>query len=335
MTRSTTNHLAFGGRTSVFSHQAFLYADVEELVAVTTAFVESAAAEQCPVLVAVPEPRLDILRDGLAGLHSAVEFVDMAEAGRNPGRILSSVFTAFADDHPGRRVVVIDEPIWPGRKPAEYAEAVRHEALTNLAFAGVHASIHCAYDVARLPEAAVDAAVRTHPHLGGPYGSRPSPGYSDPADIARSYAAQLPPPPADAATAHFEARDLRMMRRRVAAAARAAGVEQHRVDDLQHAVNEVLTNTVVHTRSPGRISYWQDARTFVCEVRDSGHIRDPLAGRRLPRSDQPTGRGLVLVHHLCDLVQVTSSREGTVVRLHMDRDRDMDSADGRPEAASE
>lgn len=320
MTRSMTSDQESGGTASGFCHLAFLYADVGEFVAATTAFVESAVAEQSPVLVAVPAPRLDHVRDRLARLDSGVRFVDMAEAGRNPGRILSSVFTAFADDHPGQRVVVINEPIWPGRTPAEYAEAVRHEALTNLAFAGVRASIRCAYDVAKLPEAAIEAAARTHPELCGEYGSLPSPGYSDP-DDADSFAGQLPPAPAQAATTTFAASDLRIMRRRVADAARAAGVGRRRVDDLQQAVNEVLTNTVIHTGLPGRVSCWHEDRSFVCEVRDSGHISDPLAGRRLPRSDQSTGRGLVLVHHLCDLVQVRSSREGTIVRLHMDTDR--------------
>ena len=53
------------------------------------------------------------------------------------------------------------------------------------------------------------------------------------------------------------------------------------------------------------------------EVRDAGHIREPLVGRRRPTPEQQSGRGLWLVNRLCDLVQIRSSHEGTVVRVHV------------------
>ncbi len=54
-------------------------------------------------------------------------------------------------------------------------------------------------------------------------------------------------------------------------------------------------------------------------MRDHGHISDPLAGRLAPPLEQHGGRGLWLVNHLGDLVQIRSSPEGTVVRVHMRR----------------
>jgi anti-sigma regulatory factor (Ser/Thr protein kinase) len=56
---------------------------------------------------------------------------------------------------------------------------------------------------------------------------------------------------------------------------------------------------------------------FQCEVRDRGWIDDPLAGRERPSDLRGGGRGLWIVNHLCDLVQVRSSASGSVVRLQM------------------
>jgi anti-sigma regulatory factor (Ser/Thr protein kinase) len=44
-------------------------------------------------------------------------------------------------------------------------------------------------------------------------------------------------------------------------------------------------------------------------------VADPLAGRLTPAHDQEGGRGLYLVHQLCDLVQLRSSPSGTTVRV--------------------
>jgi anti-sigma regulatory factor (Ser/Thr protein kinase) len=55
----------------------------------------------------------------------------------------------------------------------------------------------------------------------------------------------------------------------------------------------------------------------VCEVTDAGYFDQPLAGRRRPDADRVGGRGMWLVNQLCDLVQVRTLPEGTVVRMHL------------------
>jgi hypothetical protein len=45
----------------------------------------------------------------------------------------------------------------------------------------------------------------------------------------------------------------------------------------------------------------------------------PLADRERPLPDLSAPRGLWLANQLCDLVQIRSLPEGTVVRLHMYR----------------
>jgi anti-sigma regulatory factor (Ser/Thr protein kinase) len=60
---------------------------------------------------------------------------------------------------------------------------------------------------------------------------------------------------------------------------------------------------------------WLEPGAMVVEFSDSGHLTDPLTGRLVPRLDSTGGRGLYLVHQLCDLVQVRSSPGGTTVRV--------------------
>jgi anti-sigma regulatory factor (Ser/Thr protein kinase) len=82
-------------------------------------------------------------------------------------------------------------------------------------------------------------------------------------------------------------------------------------------VSEAITNSIRHGGGSGRIGFWFERGTLLCEVRDHGRIADPLAGRVRPRVDQFDGRGLWLINQLCDLVQIRRTAEGQVVRLHV------------------
>ena len=67
----------------------------------------------------------------------------------------------------------------------------------------------------------------------------------------------------------------------------------------------------------GTLTTWQEDRALVFQVSDHGHIGERLVGRLRPAPDQASGRGLWLVNHLCDLVQIRSGAHGSVVRVHM------------------
>ena len=96
-----------------------------------------------------------------------------------------------------------------------------------------------------------------------------------------------------------------------------AGLSLIRQDDFVLAINELVVNTVRHSGGPGLLRAWEDDDTLVCEVRDGGHLEQPLLGRIRPQPGQIGGWGLWLVHQLCDLVQMRSSDAGSVVRVHM------------------
>lgn len=305
---------------TTFDHPGLLYRDTEEYLRGTTSFVRAAVAAGDAVLVAVPGDNLALLRDRLADVAGAVRFADMAEAGRNPGRIIPGVLLAFAAEHQGRRVSIIGEPIWPGRSDVEYPACAAHEALINSVFAGHDAAILCPYDAARLDEARLRDAWRTHPVMIDAGGRRPSPWYTDPLATAARFNRPLPQPPSTAEAMSFTSvQDLSRVRRFVSGYAGRAGVPQTRTDDLVAAVNELVENTILHTAAGGVVTVWAEDEHLVCQVDDRGHLADLLAGRVPPAAHTEGGRGLLLANLLCDLVRIHTRPGGTTIRLHMRR----------------
>ena len=99
--------------------------------------------------------------------------------------------------------------------------------------------------------------------------------------------------------------------------ARKAGLPEARIVDFVIAVSEVTANTVRHARSTGSMEIWTGDGEIVCEIRDRGVIKDPMAGRQPPAPDAGGGHGLWLVRQVCDRVELQSDENGTVIRLHM------------------
>lgn len=301
-----------------FVHPALFYAGPSDYLAGTVPFVRAGLEAGEPVLVAVPGPNLARIADALGDASADVRMADMTVAGRNPGRIIGSVLTAFADEHAGRRVRVIGEPIWAERSSTEYPACVQHEALINLAFEGRDATILCPYDTRRLSPAALLDATRTHPLLYEGAAEKASPGYEDPLDLVERYNEPLPEPDGtvDMDLMVFDgAVGARAVRQFVHDRAVAAGLGPDRVTDIRRAAHEVALNTIVHTGRAGLLSVWEEEGHLVCEVQDSGTITDPLAGRRPPEAHDGSGSGLLLVHALCDLVRHHRTDEGTTTRL--------------------
>lgn len=177
-------------------------------------------------------------------------------------------------------------------------------------------TILCPYDVARLPEEVIAGARRTHPVLISGGRTERSQAFACAEGMPAGCDSPLPGVPADATVAAY-AQDLRPVRTLVGDEARQAGLPRSRAVDLVLAVSEVAANTLRHTSSGGTISLWPADGELICQLADTGHIADPLAGRRPPDRDHPGGQGLWLVNQVCDLVEIRTGPDGTVVRLHM------------------
>ncbi|MDQ2708531.1 MAG: sensor histidine kinase [Actinomycetota bacterium] len=300
-------------------HEGFLYAGVADYLAGTVPFVLDGLAAGEAVAVAVPGANLARIADALGSHAPAVHLVDMAEAGRNPGRIIGSVLTRFIDEHPGQRARIIGEPLWAERSHTEYPACVQHEALVNVAFAEREATILCPYDAGRLGSVALLDATRTHPILVDGEHHVASLQYVNPVQLAARYDTPLPEPPesADVDVMVFDAAiGARGVRRFVHEHAENVGMIPGRIADLRAAVHEVALNTLVHTGQPGILSVWLEDGHLVCEVQDSGSITDPLVGRRPPEPFDGCS-GLFLVHQLCDLVRTHVTGHGLTIRMYV------------------
>lgn len=140
-----------------------------------------------------------------------------------------------------------------------------------------------------------------------------------PASGGAAAAGDLSParPPADARTMAYR-EDLAAVRQFTQEQARQADLPPALAADLVIAVNELAANTLAHTAGAGTVTIWSTPRQIICQVSDSGHITDPLAGTRPEDPAAPGGHlGLWVVQQICDLVHVQTSAQGTTIHLHM------------------
>ena len=300
-------------------HAAMPCRNEREYVAGIVSVVHSAWAADRNVLVEVPAPRGELVRDALGPDAGRVQFGDMTQDGRNPGRIIPVLYQ-FVAAHPGRHLAMIGESMWPARSAQAYGAVVQHEALVNLAFADQHATIVCPYNVTELPEQALADAERTHPMLLVDGERITSSRYSDPAAVVEDIYEQQPPPPDDAEVLDFTV--VAKARQVVFDWATRRGLPAERVTDLLIAVSEIGGNSIIHGRAGATLLTWIEDGWLVCEIRDKGHITDPLAGRVPPPLMTESGRGLLMVNYLCDLVQLKTGPTGTAIRLWMNLSED-------------
>jgi anti-sigma regulatory factor (Ser/Thr protein kinase) len=300
-----------------FLHEAFFYANDAEYLSRTVPFIQEGLDRGEPMLVALPAKNVELLQPCFGpAAASLLRFASMEELGRNPAWIIPA-WHEFAAPHvaAGRPARGIGEPIWASRSADELEECGRHEALLNLAFADADGfTLLCPYDLSTLNSDVIHEAHRNHPHVSNVGGSEHSSSYEH--DIPAWLESPLPDPPPHARSFDFDRSSLSVIRHVVAQQAHAAGMRRARVDDLVLAVGEAIANSLMHGGGRGRATLWQDGDRIVCDIEDLGRILDPLAGRVRPAANGVGGRGLWLMHQLCDLVQVRAIPEGQVVRLH-------------------
>lgn len=312
-----------------FVHPALFYRDLDEYVAGVGGFVRASLSAGEPVLVAVPGPHLDALRESLganagktgnAGNTADIVWTDMTELGRNPGRILAAL-QDFADLHVSRAARIVGEPIWPGRTPAEVLEATRHEALINSAFAGRPATVLCPYDVRGLAPGVLADARRTHPTLIEAGLDQPSPQYTAASAVSADCDRPLPEHDGEVPRIEYSHGELAAVREFAESWARTTALTPARRGDLVLAVSEAAANSLSHGGGKGTLRLWSTTGAgagVVAEIQDGGRLADPLAGRRRPSlASANGGRGLWMIHQLCDLVEVRATDAGFTLRLHV------------------
>jgi anti-sigma regulatory factor (Ser/Thr protein kinase) len=307
-------------RTSDFEHLGLFYEDSDEYLAATHGFIERGLEASEPVLVCVPARKHRPMRARLNGAGDRVEFWNMNELGRNPGRIIPAVHD-WVQRTGAERCRFIGEPIWPGRSEPEIVEATRHEALINLAFAECDVTILCPYDLHRLDDRVLSDAERTHPRLVHKGCTCASRRYTDPVALWQAPEWPLEDRP-DAEFAEAPSRpDLIAIRGFARRELSRLGLSGLALDDLVLSVDEAATNAIIHGSGSAQVRIWRTGSRAVCEIADGGRFDNPLAGRRRPGLDWTSGRGVWLMNQVCDLVELRPTEAGTVVRLHLDVER--------------
>ncbi|MDI5979204.1 anti-sigma factor RsbA family regulatory protein [Amycolatopsis magusensis] len=297
-----------------FVHPALFYRSDAEYLKGLVPFVTDGLDAGQPVAISVPGPQGRLLTDALGPAAERVHLLDMTVAGRNPGRIIAGVLRRFADRHRDRHVRIIGEPIWPGRSATEYPACAQHEALINAAFTGRDVTIVCPYDVAGLEASVLADARQTHPLLWEGEQRYPSADYA-PDDVVARY--NEPFQHTGDAEVHLvaTAADLSPARRRIADRARTLGLPAARIPDLELIATELAANSLQHAGAPCELRLWRENGEVVCEARDTGQLTDPLAGRR--PAEGFSGRGLLLINDLADLVRTHTSAQGTTIRAYL------------------
>jgi anti-sigma regulatory factor (Ser/Thr protein kinase) len=318
MTQTVSPPTRDAGTRDSFRHEAAFYLGDDGFAASVVPFLTDAAEEEAATLVVVSAPRIAMLRSALGPDAGTISYADMATVGRNPARIIP-VWREFLDRHgeTGRPVRGVGEPIWAARSPAEVVECQRHESLLNVVFADTPAFwLLCPYDVTSLDADVLTEARRSHPFLRDESYEVRSGVYRGDASRLALADAPLPEPSRCLESMEFTAGQLRVVRAVTSARAQQYGMDEDNIEGFVLAVHEVAANSVVHGGGHGAYRLWREGRSLVCEIRDSGAVTDPLAGRVRPDLDGQRGRGLWIANQICDLVQVRGLAAGSVVRLH-------------------
>lgn len=301
-----------------FRHEALLYDGDGQYLQSAVPFIRDGLAAGEAVMVVETPDKLALLSERLGSQAAQVQLMNMALVGANPGLIIP-VWTDFVATagRDGKRLRGIGEPAFAGRRPDELAECLHHESLLNFAIApDAPLWLLCPYDVSALPTPMIEEARRTHAFVMEDGVSTQSSRLE-----IRAEAEPFPMPFPDAAAQHRLMRvgveQLGAMRGFIDREARSARLGETRARELVVAVNEVATNSIRYGGGEAVVRVWMGTDGLVCEISDSGRFNQPLVDRVRPSSTVSASRGLWLANHLCDLVQIRSTGQGTAVRLHM------------------
>jgi anti-sigma regulatory factor (Ser/Thr protein kinase) len=300
---------------SAYDHSALLYHSEREYVDWLARFISEGLDRAQPVLVAVPGDRLARLRQELGDSAADVTMADIMGFGRNPGRILAAQL-AFVERHPGRHVRIIAEPVWEGRTAYEYSACMQHEALANIAFAGLDVTGLCPYDASCLSENVLADVGLTHPQIWRGGSRKHSPEYA--LDAALDQCNEpLATNPAAVTYTVSEPLDLAGARKCVDRYGRLLGMSAARAADLMLVATELATNSLDHACGACRLAFWYETGHVVCEARDMGRWADPLAGRRPPAGQGVGPYGLFVVNTIADLLRTHTTSAGTTIHAYL------------------
>jgi anti-sigma regulatory factor (Ser/Thr protein kinase) len=304
-----------------FVHRAAFYASEEELLAIVVPIVEEALNRDVPVAVISSEHTEGKLRAVLGGstglIHLPPPQAHLRCSGQGVITRRARELRELTDWAGAVEVITEHHPHHPEIEATAWVEA---EAAMNVALTMLPITMTCLYPTGHSSEA-VDAVRWNHPQLievGGTI--RDNIEVRTPADVL---AMRPAPAPVELGLPHQELRfdtwQLIELRKAVAEATTAVGLEVDRAQDFVLAVNEVASNAVEHGYGIGELQIWCHNDELICEVHNNGPLTEPLPGLRPPHPNSARGRGMWIARQLCDLLHVWTDASGTHVRLQTSR----------------
>ncbi len=115
----------------------------------------------------------------------------------------------------------------------------------------------------------------------------------------------------------FTRSQITAVRHEVDALAASAGLTRNRRDGFVLAVNEIITNVVLHAGGTGRVRLVAADGAVQCVISDTGAgiPERHLTVESVPPAFAVGGRGIWLAYQLCDFVAIETGPDGTVVEL--------------------
>ncbi len=302
-----------------FRHEAFAHRGSHEFAEGVAAFIRDGLQAGESVVATLPRDRFEWVRARVGRLAERVHLVEPASLGHSPAMVVPALHDLITDlTADGASLRVVSEPTWQGARTEDLAERQRHELLLNRAFEDVDGVwLLCAYDLDLLPKRLVQHGCRSHPYvLHDGRRTRNEHHVEDDAEYRELLRDPLERPDTEPDVLHFDGATVHEVGRAVARRGAAAGLWADELRDLALAAAEVAAEGAAQGGGQGALRVWTEhGDTLVCEVADRGQVVDPLTGL-VPPEDARTRHGPWTASRLCDLVQVRSDEQGTVVRLH-------------------
>ena len=281
-------------------HDAFVYASEDEFAECLTPLLVHALGRGRPAVAVVPKANAQLLADTLGDDAARVSFVEADGWYRHPAETIGAydrMLRTFPED---AEPFVIGE-VQFGETPRDWLAWTRYESALNRSLQDHRAHVVCPYDKRTLPASVVDAALRTHPHLLAAGERSESSVYAEPEVLlpVLTFAWDAPqrPPEVDLVVKGNTDSVRRAFRR----AALAAGFEPDRVEELTLALNEIVTNALVHGGGQAHLRTWVSPEGVTCVVDDEGPgVDDALLGYRPPAPDAVRGYGMWLARRIFD-----------------------------------
>lgn len=316
-----------------YRHEALLFRGSDGFVSAVGTFLREGIDNGETVILALPPERLTLLREAFPDVRQIPAHPDCHEGvdggaltwsltGAPGGRLLPS-WQRFAQHWGDRPVRGVTEPMWCARRTAEREECLLAEAMLNLAVpATVPLWLACGYDADAVPGDVLDETFRSHSLVvdtSTPQGTTTFTGAHHVAAVfERALSAPVEPVRRLAVRPGNGAEVGDWVRRW----ATGWGLGRARAGRLAGALRQLGQACLAEGGVDSTVLLlWQDGHALMGQLvaadpRDAdGRPTGPVPAHELLAPDSPLGSAVARADDCCDLVQVRSGPDGTVVRV--------------------